>query len=99
RPSNRALCTTTSYCRTREVGRLAENKKVQQAFGFIEEQKEQTTADLIALTEILAPPFLEEERGKAFAKLLQQAGGDSMWTDPVRSEEHTSELQSREKLV
>lgn len=68
---------------SREVGRLAENKKVQQAFGYIEEQKEQTTADLIALTEILAPPFMEEERGKAFAKLLQQAGVDSLWTDPV----------------
>src|SRR5690606_38300777 len=40
-------------------------------------------ADLIALTEILAPPFMETERGKAFGELLEGAGIDSLWTDPV----------------
>src|SRR5690606_2856562 len=30
-----------------------------------------------------APPFLEEERGKVFSKMLQEAGLDSIWTDKV----------------
>ena len=67
----------------REVEKVARSKKVQQAFDFIAAQKDETTADLIRLTEILAPPFMEEQRGKAFAQLLEGAGVDSLWTDPV----------------
>src|SRR5690606_25717586 len=67
----------------REIEKVARSKKVQQAFALIAAQKEETTQDLIYLTEILAPPFLEEERGKAFAQLLEGAGVDSLWTDKV----------------
>src|SRR5690606_30160754 len=67
----------------REIEKVAKAKKVQQAFGLIAAQKEETTQDLIQLTEILAPPFMEAERGKAFAKLLEDAGIDSLWTDKV----------------
>lgn len=39
--------------------------------------------ELIYLTEIPAPPFMEEERGKAFAELLAEAGADSVRMDEV----------------
>ncbi|UWX54725.1 hypothetical protein NYZ99_18165 [Maribacter litopenaei] len=68
---------------TKEIERLAKNKKVKYAFGYIEEQRQQTTEDYIALTEILAAPFKENDRGIAFAKLLENAGVDSLWTDKV----------------
>lgn len=68
---------------SKEIGKLAGNKKVQQAFEIIQGQMDETTQDLITLTEILAPPFMEEQRGKAFAKLLEEAGVDSLWTDKV----------------
>lgn len=68
---------------TKEVERLAKNKQVKAAFDLIGAQKDQTTEDLITLTEVLAPPFMEEERGKVFGKMLQEAGVDSIWTDKV----------------
>ncbi|WP_127138993.1 M20/M25/M40 family metallo-hydrolase [Flagellimonas oceanensis] len=67
----------------KEVARLAQKKQVKEAFAQIKAQMDQTTADLITLTEILAPPFMEEERGKVFAKMLEEAGVDSIWTDKV----------------
>lgn len=54
-----------------------------EAFGHIKAQMDQTTEDLITLTEVLAPPFMEDERGKVFAKMLEEAGVDSIWTDKV----------------
>ncbi len=38
---------------------------------------------LIELTEIPAPPFMEEVRGRRYAELLSEAGADSVWTDEV----------------
>lgn len=68
---------------TKEIDRLAKAKKVQTAFTLIEEQEDQTMKDLVTLTEILAPPFGEDKRGKVFAKMLMEAGIDSIWTDKV----------------
>ncbi|MDF0717451.1 M20/M25/M40 family metallo-hydrolase [Muricauda sp. 334s03] len=68
---------------TKEIERLAKKKQVKEAFAQIKAQMDQTTADLITLTEVLAPPFMEEERGKVFAKMLEEAGVDSIWTDKV----------------
>ena len=36
---------------------------------------------LVELTEIPAPPFMEEVRAARFAELLQEAGADSVWID------------------
>lgn len=36
---------------------------------------------LIEITEIPAPPFMEEARGQRFAELLEELGADSVWTD------------------
>lgn len=68
---------------TKEIAKLAKSKKVQTAFGHIDSQEDQTAKDLVTLTEILAPPFKEEERGKAFGQMLLAAGVDSLWTDKV----------------
>lgn len=68
---------------SKEVERLTKKKEVGQAFDIIRSQKGQTTQDLITLTEVLAPPFMEDERGKVFAKMLEEAGVDSLWTDKV----------------
>ena len=35
----------------------------------------------IELTEIPAPPFMEEARARRYAELLSEAGADSVWTD------------------
>lgn len=67
----------------REVARLAENPAVAEAFRVIEALEPTTQADLISLTEIPAPPFMEEIRGKAYAELLRAAGADSVLIDEV----------------
>jgi len=66
---------------TREVQALLEDPRVQAAFRFLEERDEETMADLRTLTEIPAPPFMEEERGLHFMKRLLEIGVDSAWAD------------------
>ncbi|WP_228237562.1 M20/M25/M40 family metallo-hydrolase [Allomuricauda sp. M10] len=68
---------------TKEIEKLTKAKKVKAAFEIIKGQMDKTTADLITLTEVLAPPFMEDEKGKVFAKMLEEAGIDSIWTDKV----------------
>lgn len=66
-----------------EIKTLAKNKAVQTAFKTIVDLEPQTQQDLITLTEIPAPPFKEEVRGKKYAAMLQAAGADSVWIDEV----------------
>jgi acetylornithine deacetylase/succinyl-diaminopimelate desuccinylase-like protein len=68
---------------TEEIRRIADRADVRRAFGIIEQLEEQTVADHIMLTEIPAPPFMEEERAQAYAQLLRDAGADSVWIDEV----------------
>ncbi len=68
---------------TKEIDKLAKAKKVKTAFTLITEQENQTMKDLVTLTEVLAPPFGEDKRGKVFASMLVEAGVDSIWTDKV----------------
>lgn len=75
--------TTVDKKYTKEVEKLAKAKQVQAAFKTIANQKDETTQNLITLTEVLAPPFKETERGKVFADMLKEAGIDSVWTDKV----------------
>src|SRR5690606_39806332 len=42
---------------------------------------------------------MEHPAVKAAARLLEEEGWEVTWVNPDRSEEHTSELQSRENLV
>ena len=64
-----------------EIRALADNDAVSTAMRIAEEHDDWALERLIELTEIPAPPFMEEARGKRFAELLLEAGADSVWTD------------------
>ena len=64
-----------------EARELAGTDGVIEAFRLIEELDDWSLDRTIELTEIPAPPFMEEARGRRFAELLAEAGADSVWTD------------------
>lgn len=68
---------------TDAVAGLMGNARVQEAFAFIEALEERSLEDLIYLTEIPAPPFMEEVRAAAYADMLREAGADSVWLDEI----------------
>jgi tripeptide aminopeptidase len=53
---------------------LASRPEVQVAFDLIEASERDSDAELIALTQIPAPPFQEAERAEYFAELLRASG-------------------------
>jgi tripeptide aminopeptidase len=62
---------------------LMNDPVVRAALDVIEATDDRTMADMVTLTEIPAPPFQEEARGRAFLSMLQEAGVDSTWADEV----------------
>ncbi len=64
-----------------EVRRLAAARAVRDAFRIIEDLDAWALESLVELTEIPAPPFMEEARGRRFAELLAECGADSVRTD------------------
>jgi acetylornithine deacetylase/succinyl-diaminopimelate desuccinylase-like protein len=66
-----------------ELRRLASDPVVQAAMDFLEETDDRTIADLIRLTEIPAPPFMEDARGQAFLEMLLEVGVDTAYVDEV----------------
>jgi acetylornithine deacetylase/succinyl-diaminopimelate desuccinylase-like protein len=66
-----------------EVERLTANPRVMKAFRIIETLDSWTQREHIELTQIPAPPFLEEDRARAYAELLREAGADSVYLDEV----------------
>ncbi len=73
--------TAQSAAQTTAIAELAEQAAVQRAFRAIDELEATTMANHVMLTEIAAPPFMEERRAAKFAELLQEAGADSAWID------------------
>jgi acetylornithine deacetylase/succinyl-diaminopimelate desuccinylase-like protein len=67
----------------REVRELLSRGSVAEAMEVIQDLEPRTQSDLISLTEIPAPPFMEGERAAAFADLLREAGADSVRMDSV----------------
>ena len=67
----------------KEIRTLSKRKVVQRAFEAIEQDEAFTLSQLIELTEIAAPPFMEQERAEAFAEKLRAVGVDSVWIDAV----------------
>jgi acetylornithine deacetylase/succinyl-diaminopimelate desuccinylase-like protein len=65
------------------ITELAEHAAVRRAFAAIDELEATTIADHVVLTEIAAPPFMEDSRAARFAELLREAGADSVWIDEV----------------
>jgi len=57
-----------------EIEALRADPKVQVAMNHIVSLEPRHRADLIELTEIPAPPFMEEQRAARFAELLREAG-------------------------
>jgi len=64
-----------------EARALAANPAVADALRMAEELNDWALERLVELTEIPAPPFMEEARGRRFAELLGELGADSVWTD------------------
>jgi tripeptide aminopeptidase len=56
------------------VQRLIDGPQFKQAAAFIESDYERFVRELIALTEIPAPPFKEQARAKAYAGMLRELG-------------------------
>lgn len=80
-PAPSAAQTPTDY--DEQVRRLMDSPVVRTALDHIEATDAQTMADLRTLTQIPAPPFMEEARGAAFLEMLREVGVDSSWTDEV----------------
>ncbi len=65
----------------REIKKITSDKKVIDAFEYLERTDEQAVKNLITLTEIPAPPFGEQARAAKFKEMLSDAGIDSVWID------------------
>jgi tripeptide aminopeptidase len=57
-----------------DVSRLIQSARFQDAKAFIRTDHDRFVKELIALTEIPAPPFKEERRARAYLAMLQQNG-------------------------
>jgi acetylornithine deacetylase/succinyl-diaminopimelate desuccinylase-like protein len=66
---------------TAEAEALVRNSAVAAAMTLAEEHDAWALERLIELTEIPAPPFMEEARGRRFGEMLTELGADSVWTD------------------
>jgi len=64
-----------------EIKTIADRAAVKEAFKIIRDLEPLTRRDLILLTEIAAPPFMETQRAKKYAEILRSAGADSVWID------------------
>ncbi len=64
-----------------QMAALAANPAVVRAMRLVDERDARVMADLLQLTEIPAPPFMEEARGARFMEMLLELGVDSVWTD------------------
>ncbi|MFA6946404.1 MAG: M20/M25/M40 family metallo-hydrolase [Pedobacter sp.] len=64
-----------------EIDKISRDKKVRKAFDIIQELEPATMKELIELTEIPAPPFMEQKRAERFRQMLQEAGIDTIWID------------------
>lgn len=63
------------------VPQIAESEAFQAAKAQLAQDFERTVADIITLTEIPAPPFQEEARGKAYRDMLAAHGLSEVTTD------------------
>lgn len=82
-PAQEIRCDDRVNARCTEVARIAQSPAVVRALRFIERQNDTARAELIALTQIPAPPFAEAARAEAYAEMLRASGADSVWIDEV----------------
>jgi len=67
----------------KEVGKLLKDKSIKTAFEFIDDIENETERNLITLTEIPAPPFMEADRAEAFKNMFVKAGLVNVSIDEV----------------
>ena len=67
----------------KEMDKVAANASIQRAFSIIDELESVTAKNLLELTEIAAPPFMEQKRAMRFKELLVEAGATKVWIDEV----------------
>ena len=72
---------TASAAATAEIQQLLSDARVQDALRLIEEGDEVTMATHVELTQIPAPPFMEEVRGARVMEMMLELGVDSAWVD------------------
>ena len=65
------------------VARIQADENYQKALAFIDEDYPLFVEELIELTEIPAPPFMESERGAVYREKLQELGLESVEIDAV----------------
>jgi len=65
-----------------DVERLVNNPKFKAAQNFIDRDHDRFVREIIQITEIEAPPFKEDKRGKAYLEMLRQNGLASVEMDP-----------------
>jgi tripeptide aminopeptidase len=65
-----------------DAKRIIESAKFQQAAGFIRTDYDRFVRELIAFTEIPAPPFKEARRAKAYLEALRESGLADVEMDP-----------------
>ncbi len=66
-----------------EIKSLASHPSIQRAFEMIEALEPETEALLIDITQIEAPPFMEEIRAQFVFDRIKSLGLDSLWIDEV----------------
>jgi acetylornithine deacetylase/succinyl-diaminopimelate desuccinylase-like protein len=81
--SAQSVCDAAANRFCADAASIAARSDVQRAMSWIDADNPRARQDLVMLTEIPAPPFGEQARGVAFARMLRDAGADSVWTDSV----------------
>ena len=66
-----------------KLSALKARPKIQAAFATFQADRQKNVDDLIEITEIPAPPFGEETRGKHIAQMFKDAGADDVSIDEV----------------
>lgn len=82
-----------------EINELANSELIQQVFQYIEDIDEETVQTQIHLTEIPAPPFMEEQRAERYAELMSEYGLDVVEIDDEGNVIGKRQGQSGERTI
>jgi tripeptide aminopeptidase len=77
-----AVAVTAAQSPDARVRALLDSPKFKQAAAFIQSDQDRFVQELVTLTEIPAPPFKEQARGKAYLEMLRQVGLTEVEMDP-----------------
>ena len=77
-------CVSTAGAQTPQavVDRISNNSAVRTAQQFVDSDHDRMIREIIAITEVPAPPFKEAERAKVFAQMMRDSGLTNVEIDP-----------------